>query len=131
MKEDSLKHGAFGWMELMTTDVKSASDFYSRLFGWEIQDASTEAMAYWVVKINGDETAGIMPMTPELQGMPPMWGMYVTVDDVDLTAKKVVELGGKIIRPPTEISNVGRFCVLSDPQGAIIQAMTWAARSSQ
>jgi predicted enzyme related to lactoylglutathione lyase len=59
-----------------------------------------------------------------------MWSMYVTVDDIDATAKKVEQLGGKIMRPPSDIPNVGRFCVLSDPQGAVIMAMTWIPRSS-
>lgn len=127
MKEDSLKHGAFGWMELMTTDVESARRFYSKLFGWETEYASMEGMNYWVIKSRGDTTGGIMSMPPEVVGMPPMWGIYVTVDDVDATAKEVEELGGKIIRPPSDIPNVGRFCVLSDPQGAVISAITYVA----
>ena len=130
MKEDSLKHGAFGWMELMTTNVESAKEFYSKLFGWETEDASMPGMNYWVIKIDGDTTGGIMSMPPEVEGMPPMWGIYVTVDDVDSIAKKVEELGGKIIRPPSDIPNVGRFCVLSDPQGAVIQAIQYVSMGS-
>jgi predicted enzyme related to lactoylglutathione lyase len=127
MKEDALKHGAFGWMEIMTTDVEGARSFYSKLFGWETEDASIEGMNYWVITMDGDSKGGIMSMPPEMAGMPPMWGIYVTVDDVDATAKKVGELGGKIIRPPSDIPNVGRFCVLSDPQGGIISAITYVA----
>jgi len=126
MKEDAFKHGAFGWVELMTTDMNSAKDFYSRLFGWEMIDSSMEGMDYTTLKINGDETGGIAAMLPEMEGMPPMWGIYVTVDDVDAIAKQVEELGGKIIRPPFDIPTVGRFCVLSDPQGGVISAMTYA-----
>jgi predicted enzyme related to lactoylglutathione lyase len=54
------------------------------------------------------------------------WGVYVTVDDVDATAAKAEELGGKILVPPTDIPNVGRFCVLQDPQGSVISAITYA-----
>lgn len=125
MKEDSFKHGAFGWMELMTTDAESAKAFYAKLFGWETIDTSMEGMNYTTLKINGDETGGIMAMPPEMEGMPPMWGIYVTVDDVDATAKQVEELGGTIIRPPSDIPTVGRFCVFSDPQGGVISAMTY------
>ena len=66
--------------------------------------------------------------TVPMAGMPPMWGIYITVDDVDKTAKQVEELGGKILRPPMDIPEVGRFCVLSDPQGAVIQAMTYVEK---
>ncbi len=128
MKEDSLKHGAFGWCELMTTDAGAAKSFYKTLFGWDTEDLDMEGTAYTVVKIHGDETGGIMKMPPEMEGMPPAWSIYVTVDDVDATAGKVEELGGKILRPPEDIPNVGRFCVLQDPQGAVICAITYVQR---
>jgi hypothetical protein len=28
--------------------------------------------------------------------------------------------------PPTDIPNVGRFCVLQDPQGSVVSAITYA-----
>ena len=47
----------------------------------------------------------------------PCWDPYLSVDDVELSAKHAKELGGEIILPPTDIPNVGRFCVIKDPQG--------------
>lgn len=129
MNEDSLKHGAFGWHELMTTDDEAAKAFYSKLFGWEMVEYPMEDGIYWGLKVNGDEVGGMMKMPPEMAGMPPMWGIYVTVDDVEQTARQVVELGGKILRPPTDIPDVGRFCVLADPQGAVIQAITYVQKN--
>jgi predicted enzyme related to lactoylglutathione lyase len=40
--------------------------------------------------------------------MPPMWGCYVTVDDVDATAEQCKVLGGSVVLPPTDIPTVGR-----------------------
>jgi predicted enzyme related to lactoylglutathione lyase len=57
-----------------------------------------------------------------------MWGAYVTVDNVDTTAKAAVQLGGKLLMPPTDIPDVGRFCVIRDPQGAVISAITYLNR---
>jgi len=37
----------------------------------------------------------------------------------------VVKLGGQIVRPPMDIPKVGRFCVLRDPQGATISAISY------
>ena len=128
MNEDSLKHGAFGWHELMTTDVEAAKAFYSKLFGWEMVEYPMENSIYWGLKVNGDEVGGMMNLPPEMAGMPPMWGMYITVDDVEQTARQVVELGGKILRPPEDIPDVGRFCVFADPQGAVIQAITYVKK---
>jgi uncharacterized protein len=64
-------------------------------------------------------------MPKDAQGMPSMWVTYVTVDDVDQTARTAEELGGRILMPPTDIPNVGRFCVIQDPHGAMINAITY------
>jgi len=125
MKEDDLKHGAFGWNELMTTDVEGAKQFYRSLFGWETEQAALPGMDYVMIKVDGDSVGGITTLPPQCQGMPPCWGVYVTVADVDATAKKAEVLGGKIICPPMDIPKVGRFCVIQDPQGASIAAISY------
>jgi predicted enzyme related to lactoylglutathione lyase len=60
-------------------------------------------------------------------GMPPMWGTYVTVDNVDSTLEKCTALGGKVIVPPMDVPNVGRMAVIQDPQGAVLNVMTYAS----
>lgn len=125
MKEDAKKQGAFGWTELMTTDVESAKGFYSELFGWETEEFPMEGMSYTVLKVDGEPVGGIMPMPPGCPATAPNWGTYVTVDDVDATAGKVEQLGGKVLLPPKDIPGVGRFSVLQDPQGAVICAITY------
>jgi len=125
MNEDRMKHGAFGWNELMTTDTEAAKGFYSELFGWELEKFPMEGFDYTVVKVDGDPVGGIMPKPAECGEMPPTWSAYVSVDDVDATAARVAQLGGKVLRPPCDIPNVGRFCVLQDPQGGTICAITY------
>jgi predicted enzyme related to lactoylglutathione lyase len=125
MNQESLKHGAFGWVELMTTDKQAASQFYSRLFAWETEEYPQEGMDYTVLKVAGNPVGGIMPMPPDCQGMAPSWYAYVTVDDVDDIAEQVPTLGGKLLRPPMDIPDIGRFCVLQDPQGGVICAITY------
>ena len=125
MKDLFKRHGAFSWSELMTTDVEGARKFYSNLFGWKTEEMPMENMKYTIVKVGEEGVGGIMPIPPQAQGSPPNWGVYVTVDNIDATAKKAKELGGKVLVPPTDIPNVGRFAVLQDPQGAVISAITY------
>jgi len=125
MDNKLMKHGAFSWFELMTTDVDAAKGFYTSLLGWETYEMPMENMKYTVVKVNGEDTAGIMTMPPDSGEMPPTWGIYITVDNVDQTADKAKELGGKILVEPQDIPQVGRFCVIQDPQGAWFAAMTY------
>ncbi len=125
MDEKLRKHGAISWSELMTNDVGAAKTFYGQLFGWHFEDAPMEEMTYTIVKANGEEVAGIMTIPSEAGPMPAAWGVYVTVDDVDAAAEKAVALGGKIFVPPQDIPEVGRFCVIGDPQGAFISMITY------
>jgi predicted enzyme related to lactoylglutathione lyase len=124
MEEQFKKHGVFSWCELMTTNPDAAKDFYTKLFGWTTEEMNMmPGMTYTVVKVDGKGIGGIMSL-PQ-QGMPPQWGSYVTVDDVDATARTVPQLGGKVLMGPQDIPNVGRFCVIQDPQGAVISAITY------
>ncbi len=125
MDEQYKQHGAFSWCELMTTDVDAAKAFYTKLFGWNTEEMPMPGMTYTVVKAGGKEVGGIMAIPKEAGGMPPMWHAYVTVDDVDATARTAEQLGGKILMPPTDIPDVGRFSVLQDPQGAMINIIKY------
>ncbi len=44
---------------------------------------------------NGKAVAGIMQLPEELSGIPPSWGIYITVDDVDNTVKEITSSDGK------------------------------------
>ena len=125
MDEKLMRHGAFSWFELMTTDVEGAKSFYSKLFGWQITDMPMEEFTYSVAKVGEDDVAGIMSMPPDTGDMPPTWGNYITVDDVDAIAKQAVELGGKVLVEPRDIPEVGRFAVVQDPQGAWFSPITY------
>ena len=125
MDEHLMKHGMISWSELMTSDVAAAKRFYGQLFGWELERAPMEDVEYLLVKANGEQIAGMMTTPPEAEGTPPNWGIYITVDDVDATARNAAELGGKIVVPPKDIPQVGRFCVIQDPQGAFVSAITY------
>lgn len=125
MNDVMKQHGAFSWNELMTTDLEAAKKFYSELFGWTLNDMQSGDMPYTIAKADETEVAGLMAMPPEAGNMPPMWGGYVTVDDVEASAKQTEALGGKIMLPPQDIPKVGRFCVISDPQGATLSLITY------
>jgi predicted enzyme related to lactoylglutathione lyase len=121
------QHGAFSWNELISTDLEAVKPFYVELFNWNIKQADSE-MPYFMATVNGQEVSGMMQSPPEASGMPSMWGGYVTVNDVDASAKQALSLGGKVMIEPTDIPKVGRFCVISDPQGAMLSLITYFAQ---
>ena len=113
-------NGAFCWNELGTTDLESAKKFYTELFGWRLKESKAAGMIYNEIVAGDKEMGGMYQMTAEFGNTPSHWMAYVAVDDVDAKAKQVTELGGKVCVPPTDIPNVGRFCVVNDPTGATI-----------
>lgn len=122
---DLFKQGAFSWAELATTDVEGAKKFYTALLGWTTVQAPVEGMSYTLAKVGEERVAGIMSNQCQGGEIKPQWRVYITVDDVDATAKKAEELGGKILMPPTDIPNVGRFSALMDPQGVMFSVITY------
>lgn len=128
MTNPFLQHGAFSWFELMTTHYDDAKTFYRKLFGWELNDQPMPTMPdvpYTIVKVGEQEAGGIMPMPANMQGAPPCWMLYITVEDVDTSARQVETLGGKVLMAPTDIPDVGRFAVIQDPQGAAFNIMSY------
>lgn len=113
-------HGDFCWNELASTDAEGAKKFYTELFGWKLKESQATGMAYTEIVAGGKESGGIYQMTAEQGNMPSRWTAYVAVDDVDAAASRVEGLGGKVVMPPTDIPNVGRFCIINDPAGAAL-----------
>jgi uncharacterized protein len=116
--------------ELITTDPTAATSFYTKLFGWTTQEFPMPDFTYTVISAGGvgSGQGGIMPTPPAAKGMPPAWIGYVTVDNIDTTAQQVEKLGGKIVVPPRDIPEVGRFAVIQDPQGATLAIITYAKK---
>lgn len=112
--------GTFCWNELATTNLETAKSFYTELLGWRLKDSQAAGMVYNEIVAGGREVGGMYQMTAEFGDAPSHWIAYVAVDDVDAKAKQAEELGGKVCVPPTDIPNVGRFCVINDPTGATL-----------
>jgi predicted enzyme related to lactoylglutathione lyase len=110
--------GALVWNELATTDTAKAGEFYRGLFGWKPDVQQFGPLEYTIFQ-NGERGAGGMfQITPEMTGVPPHWLVYFSVGDCDATVKKATELGAKTMKPADDIPGVGRFAILTDPQGA-------------
>jgi predicted enzyme related to lactoylglutathione lyase len=124
VKEEHMsEQGRFIWYDLVTTDLAAATRFYSAVVGWKIEDSGNPTQQYLVLHPPGESgmgVGGLMALPPGLRdaGMTPHWSGYAYVHDVDAMAKRVVALGGKVGREPSDIPHVGRFAWVSDPTGA-------------
>lgn len=112
--------GNFVWLDLQTPDLEGGQAFYTKLLGWEVQEGNMGGMPYHMFRHGQDHIGGVMQLPPELQaqGVPPHWLSYTFVESVDATTERALELGANVIVPPTDIPQIGRFSILTDPQGA-------------
>src|SRR5262249_44360530 len=111
--------GSLGWNELVTTDVDRGGKFYSGLFGWKLESQNMAGgMVYTILKNAGEMAGGMMAQPKEMAGAPSVWNVYFSVADADATVNKAKSVGAKVMMPPTDIPDVGRFAFLTDPQGA-------------
>jgi predicted enzyme related to lactoylglutathione lyase len=113
--------GTMCWAELMTPDTEQAKTFYGGLFGWEPKEMPMGEMGVYTMfsRPGGQETGGMIPLTPEMGPIPPNWMIYFLTEDLDGTNARAVELGASSMVPPTDIPEAGRFAVLADPTGAV------------
>ncbi|MEO6248063.1 MAG: VOC family protein, partial [Sphingomicrobium sp.] len=119
-------HGDFIWYELMSPDPDASKRFYDAVVGWDIEPQPSGEMDYRMINIPGAGNAGgVMRISAEMQehGARPGWLGYLAVDDVDAMVKAVEQHGGKTLMPPHDLPGVGRFAMITDPQGAPLYVM--------
>ena len=120
----SYPQGTPSWVDLSTTDVPAAKEFYASLFGWEYEEHQMgPEMMYALASVEGGTAAVIFTQHGQEKemGAPPHWNVYVSVDDVDAVAEKAKELGGNVMAGPFDAPQPGRMCVVQDPTGAFVQ----------
>ena len=119
--------GAFIWYELMTSDANAAARFYGAVVGWTIApEADPKAdMDYRMIgRDDGGHAGGMLNLSPDMQshGAYPVWLPYFHVADVDAAIGAMEADGAKVIMPAVD-HEVGRFAMLSDPQGVVFYLM--------
>jgi predicted enzyme related to lactoylglutathione lyase len=112
--------GSFVWCELMTTDPAAAESFYKKVVGWTPVPFAPDGSYTVFNNPSGAGVAGLMklPDAAKQMGAPPHWMMYVGTPNVDETAVRIAQLGGRVLKQPEDIPNTGRFAVVQDPHGA-------------
>ena len=102
--------------ELTVPDTTQARAFYRIVFDWIFDD--TTFLGHTLIHTRQDPHGGLMVRRND--GSATGLNSYVEVDDVQSTLHEVVEWGGKVVVPRTEISNVGEFAVFQDPEGVAV-----------
>lgn len=125
MVENTIMH-----FEIPGDDLERLMEFYSNLFGWRFERAPVPE-EYWLIQtVPGDEVpsigtrinGGLVKEESSTRG----FINYISVESLDDSCEIVERFGGKIIAPKREVSDMGWFVLVDDPEGnrfAIWQSM--------
>jgi predicted enzyme related to lactoylglutathione lyase len=116
MADRKLIPGKFVWFELVSKNAKTAQAFYAEVLGWKVQPFPMGDQSYEMIYVGDTMIGGYA--TPKSDRQPSHWISYVSVEDVDATAKAATGNGGRVVEAPSDIPTVGRRARIADPQGA-------------
>jgi uncharacterized protein len=105
------------WMDLTVPDPAAAQAFYSRLFGWELEDTGADFGHYLLARKDGHRVGGVGAPMPG-QEAPPAWTTYLATEDADATAAAISAAGGTVFFAPMDVGEQGRMFTAMDPAGA-------------
>ena len=111
-QRDAYPPGVPCWVDAAHPDPEAAVRFYAALFGWTFADRMPGEGHYFVAQLDGLDAAGFAA------GERAAWLTYVSVEDADATADRVLAAGGTVTLPPEDVMDLGRTAIFTDPAGA-------------
>jgi uncharacterized protein len=103
------------WFEVEGPDAKALQDFYSQMFGWNVD--ANNPMNYGMVEASDAGVGGGIAASGDAG---PYVTVYVEVSDLSAALKKAEELGGKTVNEPFEIPGGPTLAHFTDPAGNFI-----------
>lgn len=102
-------------VEISSKDRRESADFYSKVFGWEMQHIDDMSYTTFTSGGEGEVGGGLNPVTDENPAGTVT--VYIGTDDIEATLADIEANGGQTIMPKTEIPNMGWFAFFKDPTG--------------
>lgn len=109
--------GSPSWVELSTSDVDAALDFYHRVLGWESESAGPDTGGYRMLRSESAAIGGAGPLMGDDQ--PVAWEIYFNTSDVRATVRTAQDLGASVFVEPMDVMGLGHMAYLADPQGGV------------
>jgi predicted enzyme related to lactoylglutathione lyase len=107
------------WFEIPVNDIKQAAAFYGKVFGvsLDLNEMGGSEMAWFPMAQGGPGAAGTLikgeGYTPSHSGTL----VYLSVDDIEGTLKKIDANGGKTLVPKMSIGEHGFIAHFQDCEG--------------
>lgn len=107
------------YFEMSALDMDRAKAFWEKTFGWEFQ--KYDGMDYYAVKTGSGSDGidgGLSVREKDNQVV-----NNIEVADLDKTVEAIVQNGGKILVPKTEIPGMGHYAIFVDSEDNTFSVM--------
>ena len=123
---DKPEIGSITWFDLTVPNAEEVKLFYNKVVGWNSEPVDMGGYNDFNMQspASGETKTGICHKKGGNIDFPSQWLIYITVKNVDESAKLCRENGGKVLVKPKEMSGYGRYCVIEDPAGAVCALYT-------
>jgi predicted enzyme related to lactoylglutathione lyase len=113
--------GSITWTDLTVPDAEEIRKFYGEVVGWKSEPVNMGNYNDFnmISPTSGNTNVGICHARGGNAQIPPQWLVYITVENVDDSAQRCENLGGKIVVAPKQMAGYGKYCVIQDPAGAV------------
>lgn len=115
------KLGKIGWIDCTVDNATGIRDFYKDVAGWTTSECAMGDYSdyFMAAPETGETVAGICHARGVNADLPPVWLIYVGVNNLDASLGRCTGLGGQIIAGPKTFGD-GRYAVIRDPAGSIL-----------
>ena len=120
---DVERHGEIVWRDLITADPMTSANFYSNLFGWQIDRFNDAKPEYYRIRNRGKLIGGIFKFSDGKAVQGNEWLSYISVDSPQGAVALVKDKGGAVMIEPRIVEGRGEMAVGADPSGGIIAVM--------
>lgn len=112
--------GTVAWVDLTVPKADRLRDFYAQVVGWSPDAVDMGGYSdFNMLPAEGEHpAAGICHTRGANADMPAVWMVYISVENLQRSLDRCMELGGELLLNRREDDGSG-FCVIRDPAGAI------------
>ena len=129
MHNKSMKSGPVVHFEMPAKDRKRVSEFYSKVFGWNMQQFGAEMGNYLVAQTTETDAQGMVQTKGAING-----GFFdfkdqegfnsphvvISVEDLSKSIENIKSSGGQVNGEPMDIPGIGKYISFKDTEGNIV-----------
>ena len=104
-----------------TDQPDKAKEFFTDIFGWKFTEWYNED--YWLVETGNKLKRGINGSMIKRRHPLQVPRLMIQVENIDLTLRKIVEEGGRIVHEKRTIPKVGYIAYFRDPEENMLCVM--------